>query len=279
MTYMITAAQYRDEWTHEFQRGETYLKDTVTKETIINGHSSATFAIAGQSSGMSERGVNGLIPTRNANDRQVPVPLKEKHSLENQTSFNVFTSQGGKLREAMQKRSRMDAVREIDDEIIRALTTATNVFNSGTAITMTLGRMVDIVSDLWEGNVDARVTFLHTPKSWARLLLMPNFTSSDYVDRKPLMQDAPRPLIYANAWHMLHNGLPGRTGATAQMFVYAKSAVGHALATDEIKVAAGYNDEQDYSWDRATIYHGAAILQQAGVLKIVHDDSAALPTT
>lgn len=277
MAYPVTATQYKDEWIYDFQRGETYLKDTVSRETIVDGHSSATFAIAGQSSGMSERGVNGLIPTRNSNDRQVNIPLREKHSLENQTSFNVFTSQGGKLRQRMQKNSRLDAVREIDDEIIRALSTATNVYNSGTAVTMTLSRMVDIVSDLWEGNVDERVTFLHTPKSWARLLLMPNFTSSDYVDRKPLMDEAPRPLIYANAWHMLHNGLPGRTGATAQMFVYAKSAVGHALATDEIKVAAGYNDEQDYSWDRATIYHGAAILQQAGVLKVIHDDAAALP--
>lgn len=277
MAYPVTATQYRDEWIHEFQRGETYLKDTVSRETILNGHSSAVWAIAGQSSGMSERGVNGLIPTRNANDRQVSAELKEKHSLENNTSFNVFTSQGGKLREVMQKRSRMDAVREIDDEIIRALSTATNVYNGGTAVTMTLGRMVDIISDLWEGNVDERVTFLHTPKSWARLLTMPNFTSSDYVDRKPLMDEAPRPVIYANAWHMIHNGLPGRTGATAQMFVYAKSAIGHALADgDDIKVAAGYNDEQDYSWDRATIYHRALILQQAGVLKVVHDDSVAI---
>lgn len=277
MAYTVTATQYRDEWIHEFQRGETYLKDTVSKESIISGHSSAAWAIAGQSSGMSERGVNGLIPTRNAADRQVTAELKEMHSLENNTSFNVFTSQGGKLREVMQKRSRMDAVREIDDEIVRALTTATNVYNSGTAVTMTLGRMVDIVSDLWEGNVDERVTFLHTPKSWARLLTMPNFTSSDYVDRKPLMDEAPRPVIYANAWHMMHNGLVGRTTATAQMFVYAKSAVGHALADgDNIKVAAGYNEEQDYSWDRATIYHRAVILQQAGVLKVVHDDSAAI---
>ncbi|AXV15117.1 hypothetical protein CYG48_05025 [Neorhizobium sp. SOG26] len=276
MTYMITAAQYRDEWVHEFQRGETYLKDTVSRETITHGHSSAVFAIAGQSSGMSERGVNGLIPTRNATDRQVTVELKEKHSLENQTSFNVFTSQGGKLREAMQKRSRMDAVREIDDEIIRALSTATNVYNSGTAITMTFARMTDIISDLWEGNVDERVTFLHTPKSWARMLGWQQFTSADYVDRKPLMGDAPRPIMFANAWHMLHNGLTGRTTNSAAMYVYAKSAVGHALATGEIKVAAGYNEEQDYSWDRATIYHRAVILQQAGVLRVNHDDSAAI---
>lgn len=276
MAYMITAAQYRDEWLTEFQRGETYLKDTVTKETVIEGHSSATFAIAGQSSGMTERGANGLIPTRNATDRQVTLPLREMHTLENQTKFNVFTAQGGHLRAAMRTRSRLDAVREIDDEIVRALDTATNVYNSGTAITMTLSRMVDIVSELWEGNVDERVTFLHTPKSWARLLTMPNFTSSDYVDRKPLMQEAPRPVIYANAWHMMHNGLPGRTTATAKMYVYAKSAVGHALATGEIDVAAGFNDEQAYSWDRATIYHRAAILQQAGVLEITHDDTAAI---
>lgn len=278
MAYMITAAQYKDEWIHEFQRGETYLKDTVTKETITSGFSSATWAIAGQSSGMTERGVNGLIPTRNANDRQVTAELREMHSLENQTKFNVFTSQSGKLREAMQKRSRMDAVREIDDEIIRALLTATNVYNGGTAVTMNLDRILDVTSTLWAGNVDERVTFLHTPKSWARLLKSQQFTSSDYVDRKPLMQDAPRPVVFGNAWHMLHNGLPGRGTATASMFVYAKSAVGHALANGETEVAAGFNEEQAYSWDRATIYHRGVILQQAGVIRFVHDDTAPIAT-
>lgn len=276
MPYMITAAQYRDEWINEFQRGETYLRDTVTKEVETVGKSSAVFAIAGKSSGMVTRGVNGLIPTRNATDRQVTLNLKERHSLENHTNFNVFTSQGGKLREVMRTRSRMDVVREIDDEIISALTAATTTYNSGTAVTMTLGRITDIVSELWEGDVESPVTFVHTPKSWARLLTLAQFTSSDYVDRKPLMQDRPRPVFFANAYHFMHNGLPGKGGATAKMYAYAKPAVGYAVADSETEVTAGFNDEQAYSWDRATIYHVAGILQQAGVIVVTHDDTAAI---
>lgn len=276
MPYMITANQYRDEWIQEFQRGETYLRETVTKEIQREGTSSAIFSIGGKSSGMVTRGVNGLIPTRNATDRQVTLNLKERHSLENQTKFNVFTAAGAHLRQTMQYRSRMDVAREIDDEIIASLAAATNKYNGGTAITMTFGRLVDIVSELWENDVESPVTFIHSPKSWARLLSLSQFTSSDYVDGKPLMQDKPRPLFFANAYHFMNNGLAGRGTNSALMYAYSKKAVGYAIADSETEVTAGFNDEQAYSWDRATIYHVAGILQQAGVFEIKHDDSTAI---
>lgn len=277
MAYQITGQQYREEWIHQFQRGETYLKETVTKETVLEGNSAAIFAIGGVSSGMSSRGANGLIPTRNATDTQVTVTLKERHTLENQTKFNVFTSHSGRLREAMQKRSRMDAVREIDDEIISALDSATNQYNGGSAITLTYGKMVDIISDLWENNVGQSdmVTCVWTPKAWARILQFTEFTSADYVDRKPLMGDIERPFMFAGAMHIKHTGLSGMGTSSAKCYAFAKPAVGHALAVDGIDVDADYNREHAYSWDRATIHHAAVILQQAGVKEIIHDDTAA----
>lgn len=276
MAYQITGQQYREEWIHQFQRGETYLKDTVTMETVLEGNSSAVFAIGGVSSGMTERGANGLIPTRNATDTQVTVTLKERHTLENQTKFNVFTSQGGRLRQAMQKRSRMDAVREIDNEIIEALGSATTTYNSGTAITLTYGKLVDIISDLQELNVTDEVCVIHTAKSWARMKQFTEFTSADYVDGKPLMGKMLRPIFFADATHiMMPSGLVGAGTNAAKMYAYAKPAVGHALAVDGIDVDADYNREHAYSWDRATIHHAAVILQQAGVVEITHDDTAA----
>jgi hypothetical protein len=275
MAYMITAAQYRDEWITEFQRGETYLKDTTTPETVIEGHSSAVFAIAGQSSGMTSRGANGLIPTRNATDRQVTLTLKERHTLENQTGFNVFTAQGGGLRAAMRKRSTMDAAREIDDEILLALSAATNQYNSGSAIVLTYGKLVDIISNLWQNNVTDMITVVHTAKSWARMTQWTEFTNIDYVDRKPLMGDMVRPIRWANATHiMMPSGLTGAGTNSAKMYAYAKPALGHAVAAENIDVDADYNREQKYSWDRATMYHVGGILQQAGVLQIIHDDTA-----
>ena len=275
--YEITGQQYRDEWIHAFQRGETYLKDCVTKESTVEGNSSAVFAIGGVSSGMTERGAQGLIPTRNATDSQVPVILKERHSLENQTGFNVFTSQGGKLRQAMQYRSRMDAVREIDDEIIGALGGATNQYNDGTAVTLSYGKLVDLISDLKQNNVTASdgICCLWSPKAIARFYEWDEFKSADFVDRKPLMGDMDRPFHFAGALHIPHTGLVGMGTAEAKCYAFAKPAVGHALSTEGIDVDADYNREHKYSWDRATIYHAAVILQQAGVMEVVHDDSAA----
>ena len=276
MAYEITGQQYRDEWITAFQRGETYLKDAVTKEMVVEGSSSAVFAIAGVSSGMSSRGANGLIPTRNATDTQVTATLKERHTLENQTKFNVFTSHSGKLRQAMQTRSRMDAVREIDDEILIALQTATNVWNSGTAVALTYGIVNDIISDLWENNAQSGVCCVWTPKQWAKIRTFAEFTSADYVDAKPLMGDAFRPVYWNNATHFIHTGLPGLGTATASGYAFSKAAVGHALANDEVSVGAGFNEEHAYSWDRATIYHAAVVLQQAGIVEVINDDTAAL---
>lgn len=276
MAYEITAAQYKDEWIHVFQRGDTYLKDCVKKETVVEGTSSAVFAIAGVSSGMSSRGANGLIPTRNATDTQVTFNLKERHSLENQTKFNVFTSQSGKLREAMQHRSRMDSTREIDDEIMLGLNTATTQWSGGSAVAPTLGVISDIISDLWEANAGDGVCCVWTPKTWAKIRGLSEFNSADYVDKKALMGDAMRPVYWNNATHFVHTGLTGMGTATAKNYVFAKSAVGHCIASGEIDIGSGFNDEHAYSWDRATIYHVSGILQQAGVIEVTTDDTVTL---
>jgi hypothetical protein len=269
-----TADQYHREWTNVFQKGETYLKDTVMRETIMEGHSRAIFAFAGSAGRMYKRGVNGLIPARNATDTQVPISLEEKHTLEKMTSFNIFTSQSGGLKRAMADRSAKAAAREIDYTIIDALAAATTAYNSGSAVTLTLGKLVHIVSRLRANEVHGLLTFTHTPTSWAWLKTMPQFSSADYVDRKPLMGDDERPVMYAGARHVPLTGLPGEGTSTATLFVYAKEAVGHAVALDEVQTKIGYDDEQDYSFDRASIWDGAKILQQGGVLKVTHDDTA-----
>lgn len=274
MTYAITKSQYVDEWVVAFQRGETYLKDSVSKEVMISG-STASFALQGAAGRMSERGTNGLIPSRNRTDTQPTIPLKEKHSKETRTGFDVFTA-AANLREAMQNAGANAAAREIDYTIIDALATATNSY--GAAITLTYGKTVDALSELFEQDVMVgnEITCLWTPKAWARLLTFQEFKSADYIDSKPLVGlTLDRPKIWLGAKHIMHNGLPGKGTATASNFIFAKPAVGHAIAQDKVMVDAGYNGEDDYSYSRHTIYDGATILQQAGVIKVVTDDTAA----
>lgn len=276
MAYVITKDQYRDEWVVAFQRGETYLKDCVTKEVMISGLN-AKFALQGAAGRMTERGTNGLIPSRNRTDTQPSITLKEKHSKETQTGFNVFTAPAN-LREAMQNAGALTAAREIDYTIIDALATATNAYGGGAAITPTFGKIVDALTELFEQDVMSghEITCLWTPKTWGRLLTFEEFASADYIDGKPLVGLAlDRPKIWMGAKHIMHNGLPGKGTATASNFIFAKPAVGHAIATGEIQVDAGYNGEDDYSYSRHTIYDGGTILQQAGVIKVVTDDTAA----
>jgi hypothetical protein len=56
--------------------------------------------------------------------------------------------------------------------------------------------------------------------------------------------------------------------------VYHKSAIGHACDVASIATAVGYDEEQDYSYARATAYMGSKLLQNTGVVKIIHDGSA-----
>lgn len=276
MAYMITKEQYREEWIVAFQRGETPLKNAVSRELMISGLT-AKFALQGAAGRMTSRGVNGLIPSRNRTDTQPSITLEEKHSKETQTGFNVFTAPAN-LREAMQNAGALTAYREIDFTIIEALETATNQYNSGSAITLTFGKFVDALTDIFTNNVTTgdMITCVWTPKTWGRLLTFPEFTKTDFVADKPLVgYGVDKPKLFMGAMHMMHTGLPGAGGATASNFIFAKPAVGHAIASGEIQVASGYNDEDDYSYSRHTIYDGATILQQDGVLEVITDDTAA----
>lgn len=278
MAYQITRQQYRDEWVVTFQRGETYLRYATTPEMMIQGNQ-ANFPIQGASSGATSRGVNGLIPSENPTDTQVIVPLVERHRKETQTGFNIFTAHGN-LREAMQNRGALALAREVDDEIINSgLNAATTEYNGGSAITLTYGRVQDIMSDLLENNVYAMdaVTFVWTPKSWARLLTFTEFVSSDFVDEDFLLGGATqRPRMWNGAMHMVHTGLPAVGTALAQNFAFGKAGIGYAMNTDGIDVAIGYDDEDDYSYARHSIFHGSRVLQESGIIKITTDDTVAI---
>lgn len=278
MAYQITQEQYRAEWVVQFQRGETALRYGTTPEMMMMGNE-AVFPIQGASAGATDRGVNGLIPSDNPTDSQVRVPLVERHRKETQTGFNIFTAHGN-LREAMQNRGVLALAREVDREIISsALETATNQYNSGTAITLTYGRVQDIMSELLENDVYTgdMVTFVWTPKAWARLLTFDEWTSSDYVNDQYLLGGATQqPRMWNGAMHMVHTGLPGVGTATANCYAFGKAAIGYAMNSDGIDTAIGYDEEDDYSFARHTIFHGARILQQSGVIEIVHDDTTAI---
>lgn len=272
----ITQAMYRDMFVTGFEQSRSILRPTVTTEAMVKGIS-ATFLVTGtNSSGMVERGVDGMIPARTRTDSQVTVTLKELHDRQTETSFNIFTGQSDRVR-IMQESGMRTAEKQIDADILTALDSATNTWNSGSAVVPTKGILVDIISDLYENEVDENepISAVWTPKAFARLQTIAEITSADYVNDKRYAGMTWRPFRWAGAMHYMSNRLPGKGTSTAKCFVYAKSAIGHAIDTAGIQTDIGYNGEHDYSYARHTLFHAAKILQNSGIVEVTYNDTTA----
>lgn len=271
--------QYRQEFIAGFEQKQSLLRDTTTTEAVIKGNT-AVFLVA-DSGGASAvtRGTNGMIPARSDNLNQNSCVLLEWHDLVRKTGFNVFASQGNQ-REIMQNTTMGVVNRKIDESIINELNTATN--DTGTAVTGSVslfqyGRVILSNNSVpWDSNI----TLLTTAALIAYLEQAPEFANAQYIDLRPYAgQDAAwrdKPMAYRwrNCLIIEHPNLPGKATSAEKCFLYHKSAIGHAANTGAMETPVGYDEEQDYSWARASIFMGAKLLQNSGVVVINHDGSA-----
>lgn len=271
--------QYRQEFIAGFEQRETLLRETVTTEAVIKGNQ-AVFLVAdsGNASAVT-RGVNGMIPARADDNEQNTAVLREWHDLVRKTGFNIFASQGNQ-RAIMQGTTMGVVNRKIDSDIITELNTATNDTGTATTGSVSLFQHARVIlgnnSVPWDGNI----TFLCTPAMLGYLEQAPEFANSQYVDLRPYAGDTSswrdKPMAYRwrNVLIVEHPNLPGKGTNAEVCFMYHKSAIGHAANMDTLDTAVGYDDEQDYSWARASIFMGSKLLQNSGVVVVNHDGSA-----
>ena len=73
---------------------------------------------------------------------------------------------------------------------------------------------------------------------------------------------------------IVHPELPGVGTNSETCFMYHQTAIGHAANTGGMMTAVGYDEEDDYSFCRMSVYMGSALLQNSGVVKMIHDGSA-----
>ncbi len=271
---------YRQEYVAAFEQHQSLLRHTVTTDGIRQGNT-FVFLVAG--SGGAEavtRGVNGLIPARTDDLNQNSCAISEWHDLVRKTGFNVFASQGNQ-RAIMQMTSMAVLNRKIDSQIITELNTGTVTIGSATTIPNPL-LFQNAVVKLGNASVpwDSNITLLCQPSFLAYLELAPEFTNAQWVDIRPYAgtnaswRDAPPAYRWRNALIVAHPNLPGKGTSSEKSFMYHKSAIGQAADLGGIMSPVGYNEEQDYSWARASMYMGAKLLQNSGVVVITHDGSA-----
>ena len=268
---------YRQEFISGFEKRQALSRHTVVTETEINGNE-ATFLVA-DSGGADAvtRGVNGDIPTRPDNLNQFVAQLKEWHDVPERTNFNLYASQGDGRR-IMQETSMGVINRKIDNDIHAALATGTNTWGAAAIATLILittakTKLQNAFAAEVAGEDD--VFALITPAFHGYLMGINEFTSQDYIKLQPFENVSKSRAFnwYGINW-IVDAGLPGAGTAASSCFMYNKNAVGHACDTESIATFVGYDEKNDKSWARCSTYMGSKLLQNSGVIKMTHDDSA-----
>lgn len=195
--------------------------------------------------------------------------------LVRKTRFNIFQSQGDQRR-LMQETTRKVLNRRIDADIIAQLDTASN--NLGAATQISLATFAEAHATLGENEVDCsdveNMWAVLTPAANAYLMQIPEFSSADYVETKPLTGPTRRVARWAGFNIIVHPNLTGVGTSSENCFFYHRDSIGSAFDSGEgLNTAIGYDDEQDYSYSRASSFTGAVILQQTGLLLFRHDAS------
>lgn len=268
--------QYRQELVAAFEEGMSWLRQTTVTESVIKGNS-AVFLVGG-SGGASAvtRGVNGMIAARADDLTQNTCTLVEWHDLVRKTRFNIFASQGDQRR-LMQETCRKVLNRRIDADIVAQLDTATS--NLGAATTFSLAIAAKALTTLGENEVATeevdKMWAVATPAVRGYIMQLPEATKIDYVEMKMLAGPARRVMRWAGFNWIFHPNLTGVGSASEKCYFYHQDAIGSAFDSGEgLNTAVGYDEEQDYSYARASSFTGAKMLQQSGVVQFLHDASA-----
>lgn len=266
--------QYRNETILGFEKRESLLRKTVTKEAMFSGNT-ATFLVT--DSGGAEavtRGLNGKIPSRANDDTQFECPLTEWHDKPIATGFNIFASQGQK-REQLQVQSMGVINRKIDRDIREGL--SATALTAGAAAVATLAKVLKVKTILRNNFADGRMHAVITPAFHAELMEIQQFTSADYVqDSKFEGVGKDNAFDWLGCTYVVDADIVGVGTSSAECYFYSDHAIGHACNTDSMETHVGYDAEDDYSFARCSIYMGTKLIQPTGVVKYLHDDSVIL---
>lgn len=266
---------YREEQIATFEQRYSRLRVACTQHAMIKG-SAAVFQVSGSGSATAvTRGSNGLIPYSVTDNTQNTCTLTEAHAPFERTGFNIFATQGD-MKAVMHKEAVGTLNRAIDQAVIDQLDTATTT--TGTAATASLSMVLKARTLLGNNNVEiedeSKMFGVITPSFDAYLSQVKEYASSDYADVKPLV-GPPRPMKrWAGVNWIMHTGLTGIGTSSEKCYMFHSDAIGHAANMTDMDVRVGYDEKQDLSWARASLWHGAKLLQNAGVVQMLHDGSA-----
>ncbi len=272
--------RYKEETIRQYERRTAIIPPTFNQDTQDRG-GQLVFLVAG-SGGRSAvtRGANGEIPPADDSQTQVTLTFAEAHDLQERTGFDIFRAQGNQMQ--IMRDANLAVIRRKQDAVcIAALETGTVTLGSVGIMGMVVAQRISTV--LRNGNVgaedDGNLFALVSVAAWNYLNDITSFASADYVRfgaRPPVEEGVPS---FGTFKHWMginwaaHTGLTGHGGSACTCLAYHKDAVGYATSTAGLDAEVGYDRKQQTSWTRASIFHAGVKLQNAGIVKFVHDDS------
>lgn len=274
--------QYRDEFTHGFEQNQSVLKAMINSDAQAKGNQAVFDIVDSGGATAVTRGVNGRIPSRTDNENQVTVQLYEWHDKPIKTGFNIFASQGDGRRK-MQETTRAVMNRKIDDDIIGAINLGANQYiaaggNAASVYPATVALVEGMIAKLARQDVDVddptKLICVASPSFRAELYQLQQFASRDFIDVKPLVGPVRQMIQWAGVMWLFSNRVQGVGTAAERITLFHRDAIGHCVNTGDMQVVAGYNEEDDYSFARSTIFMGSQVLQQKGLVYSLHDGSA-----
>lgn len=280
MAVQAAITQFKKEFVLAFEQRKSLLSQACTKEAMTQGLT-VTWLVSGAGTQQAvTRGQNGLIPYGAPTNTQTSATLVETHAPQTLTGFDIFASQGNQT-QLLQINCMAILRRAMDQAILTEMANFTQDYpTSGTLNLETVAGSLAILGNAHVPIAEADNMFgVISPAALAYLQQIPEFTSFDYVNVKPLTGGASvsMPRWMGINW-IICDVLSGLGTSAEIMYIFHRSAIGYATNVGEEKIAAGYDDQQDYSWARASIFHAAKIIQNTGGIKITHDGSAYVAT-
>jgi hypothetical protein len=274
MAIEAAVTQYREAFIDQFESRISIFRAMTTKETMSKGNV-VTFLVAGSGTDTAvTRGQNGLIPYGNPTNTQIPATLVEKHAPYELTGFNIFASQGDQ--KAIMRKASMSVInRDIDLTCLAELGNAT--IDTGASATASLAMVEKARAYLGNQNVpieeEDNMFAVISPAFRAYLNQTAEFSKGTYVDVKPMVGPYRKMWRWNGINWAISSQISGLGTSTELCYMFHRNAIGYAVNVGEDSIAIGYDEKQDTSWSRATIYHSAKILQNTGIVQMVHDGS------
>jgi hypothetical protein len=274
MAVEAAVTQYRQAFIDQFEVRSSIFRAMTTKETMSNGNS-VVFLVAGSGSDTAvTRGTQGTIPYGNPTNTQITTTLVEKHAPYELTAFNIFASQGDQ--KAIMRKAAMSVInRDIDLTCLAELANAT--IDTGTTAKASLALVEKGKAYLGNQGVpieeEDNMFGVISPSFRSYLMQTTEFNHGQYVDVKPLVGPTRKMWRWDGVNWAVSSLVTGLGTSTELCYMWHRDAFGYAVNVGEDKISIGYDEKQDTSWSRATIYHAAKILQNTGIVQIKHDGS------